>query len=1091
MKLAEKSASRTCAPNAGKARSPRANAPVPPALSPLRRMVLITGASLGLLAFTTAPALAAAPEAPTTEPVTGITATTATFHGFLNPNALTPGEAGQYEFLYKQSASECEGASKAPEPPGTALGFEHEEVPAQEVTGLTPHTEYTVCLLARNLTAEQTVGAAVSFKTALPPETPTTEPATAVTATTATFNGVLNPGAPGDPGSYEFRYRASASECEGESGLSAPEPAGGSLGAKEEAVSTPVSGLVPATQYTFCVLARNAAGETALGSPVTFTTPAAAPAIEGEWATEVASTSATLNAQIDPGGADTKYRFEYDTSEYSTSATHGKSLEGDAAEGTAAVSVAVHLQDLSPGTTYHYRVVATSSVETVVGPDRTLVTQATGVPFALPDDRQYELVSPPDKHGTEPVPIGGVPAANGGIVQAAENGSAITYLTGQPPELDPPANAWSNQLIARRGGEGWASQDISLPNSVPIGGISDGAGALYKAFSADLSSGLSLNDLRHPAQEAPLDPFAPAGYMNEYLRDNDTHDLRALLQSTPELSAAEFQIHFVDATPDLKHIVVEMGTGGQSQLYEWTAGAFQPISVLPGGGQPNQSVVGATSVGDQPVSADGSRVVWTDLDNQALYMRKNIGTPQAETVQVDAPQEGISLSATQGDFKGMSSDGSRVFFTSGQKLTLDSTVEEGFPELYEFDVNTGHLRDLTVDHSDANGAQVLGVVGISEDGSYVYFVANGALGSKAPAGNCIPANGNSSSLVTTCNLFVWHEGEMRLIATLSESDNGEGPSTATPSVGRAGDWEVQLYLRTARVSRDGRSLIFMSRRPLTNYDNTMSSGTACGHARTTGRPFAVSCEEVFRFDAGTSGLSCLSCNPTGARPTGPSNIPGATSYENNRAVYMSRALSSSGGRVFFESADALVPSDTNGTVDVYQWEQDGEGSCRQEGGCVSLISSGKDSDESLFLDASADGSDVFFWTRAQLTRADFDHAFDVYDAHVCGAHGVECLAEPAAQPPPCTTGDACRPAPAPQPGVFGAPASATFAGAGNLRPAGPPTVKRLTNAQKLAKALRTCRVKHSRHRRRVCEAQARKRYGPRSSRSAHTHRRGK
>ena len=232
MSVIEHIAKASSTPSAAKARWRRASTPVPHAPSPLRRALLVAGASLGVFAFTTASALAAPPEVPKTEPVSGITASTASFHGVLNPNALNPGEAGQYEFLYKQSATECEGASKAPEPPGMALGFEHEEVPAQEVTGLTPHADYTVCLLARNLIGEETIGSAVTFKTALPPETPKTEPAGAITPTTATLNGVLNPNAAGDAGTYEFRYQASASECEGEKGMGAPEPAGSALGAR-------------------------------------------------------------------------------------------------------------------------------------------------------------------------------------------------------------------------------------------------------------------------------------------------------------------------------------------------------------------------------------------------------------------------------------------------------------------------------------------------------------------------------------------------------------------------------------------------------------------------------------------------------------------------------------------------------------------------------------------------------------------------------------------------------------------------------------------------------------------------------------------
>ena len=77
---------------------------------------------------------------------------------------------------------------------------------------------------------------------------------------------------------------------------------------------------------------------------------------------------------------------------------------------------------------------------------------------------------------------------------------------------------------------------------------------------------------------------------------------------------------------------------------------------------------------------------------------------------------------------------------------------------------------------------------------------------------------------------------------------------------------------------------------------------------------------------------------------------------------LSRALFDS-GRLFFDSADALVPQDTNGNTDVYEFEPAGVGGCTPAsttfntatGGCVGLISSGVASGPSEFLDASATG----------------------------------------------------------------------------------------------------------------------------------------
>jgi hypothetical protein len=183
------------------------------------------------------------------------------------------------------------------------------------------------------------------------------------------------------------------------------------------------------------------------------------------------------------------------------------------------------------------------------------------------------------------------------------------------------------------------------------------------------------------------------------------------------------------------------------------------------------------------------------------------------------------------------------------------------------------------------------------------------------------------------------------------------------------------------------------------------------------------------------------------------NVPAWTGYELESAVYQSRYLSDS-GRLFFNSNDALVPQDVNGNEDVYEYEPPGVGDCTtasvlfslRSGGCVGLVSSGQAAGESAFLDASGSGGDVFFLTAGRLMPQDYDNAFDVYDAHECTG-ATPCFPTPAAVPPPCGTGDACKPAPTPQPTIFGSAPSATFSGPGNItggRELNPPPPKRVT-----------------------------------------------
>ncbi len=411
------------------------------------------------------------------------------------------------------------------------------------------------------------------------------------------------------------------------------------------------------------------------------------------------------------------------------------------------------------------------------------------------------------------------------------------------------------------------------------------------------------------------------------------------------------------------------------------------------------------------------------------------------------------------EFTDASSDDSKVFFTQAG-------------DLYVFEVTSGASEPLAGGVTRlTEGAGVQGaVLGASEDGSYVYFVANGVLGDGGAHG-ATPGDCQGGA---TCSLYVEHyNGDTRtweapsFIATLSGADNP--------------DWTAEILTdHTSRVSPDGRYLAFMSQRSLTGYDNIdvnerpteeeergfgnkapVPAGTKVEHAD----------EEVYIYDAVEHKLVCASCNPTGARPVGvqtletggeiadgywgsetflAANIPGFTSYDHWGAFYQSRYLSNS-GRLFFNSHEALVPQDVNGTWDVYEYEPPGIGSCaaanvtfssRSEG-CVNLISSGESAEESGFLDASENGDDVFFLTTSRLSPQDVDNNYDIYDAHVCGAEGVAC-APSVAPPPPCTTEASCKPVPTPQPTLYAPPASATFNGPGNLAPPPPPAPAKVT-----------------------------------------------
>ena len=223
----------------------------------------------------------------------------------------------------------------------------------------------------------------------------------------ATLNGKVDPnGLPVT--SCEFEYGTSTSY--GSRGECSTNPGSGSA---EVPVSADLTGLLPDTTYHFRLRAANRNDESEQPNPgtdETFSTPG--PGIEETSISDVASTSATLNATIDPNKALTTYHFEYDTREYKEGeGPHGVSVpvpDVSIGSGEAPVRVPEHvLQGLAASTLYHYRVVAVSELEvgggtkavTFDGPDQTFTTQHSGGEFVLPDGRRYEMVTPPQKEG--------------------------------------------------------------------------------------------------------------------------------------------------------------------------------------------------------------------------------------------------------------------------------------------------------------------------------------------------------------------------------------------------------------------------------------------------------------------------------------------------------------------------------------------------------------------------------------------------------------------------------------------------------------------------------------------------------------------
>jgi hypothetical protein len=331
-------------------------------------------ATLGVLAggllLASAPALAAAPEAPLTEAPSALTGTTATFNGELNPGAST--ENVKYHFAYSPGAGCTESGLVAPESPAEAEGG-HTKV-SEPVTNLEGSADYTVCLIAANPAeeAESTQGTSVKFKTAAVKPLVVAQSASDVTPFDATLEGQV------DPENQETTYHLEYATSEALLGTpSATTLAYGIAGPGVSAVQSvgpaDLGGvLTPATTYHYRVVAKNATGETrgTVAQPVaSFTTDALEkPAIEAgsEKLGAITQMSATLEAQVNPNYQETSYVFEYAANaaltENVVSIPGSEDLSGFGDQPARAP-----ITGLQIGRTYYFRVIATNAAGTAEG----------------------------------------------------------------------------------------------------------------------------------------------------------------------------------------------------------------------------------------------------------------------------------------------------------------------------------------------------------------------------------------------------------------------------------------------------------------------------------------------------------------------------------------------------------------------------------------------------------------------------------------------------------------------------------------------------------------------------------------------------
>jgi hypothetical protein len=680
----------------------------------------------------------------------------------------------------------------------------------------------------------------------------------------------------------------------------------------------------------------------------------------------------------------------------------------------------------------------------------------------LPECRAYEMVSPLYKqaHDAGRLRGFGFPVApNGETVGFGSEGAfaepenyVINFF---------PANAY----LARRGASGWIARSAFAPHTlVDKPSFTNG---IDSDFSPDLSSVQVSCGVGSPVK----------GEQNGVGIECAKRELGGPwvgtpLHTAPGSRAIAEEPAYLGGPSDLSRVFIEplerfqlLPQGTSIDIYELAgvATAEEKLRLVNVDKSGNELLDNSGEIGGGPrlgddrgqevtgsayhaISADGKTVFFTATPTKeqqpageqlTVYARVRRGEGAAETAETVAvsnpsPEECTACSlakmpAKLATFQGASADGSKVFFTTEQQLLTSDT--DGTNNLYEYDFPTAtepsRLVEVSKVPTPGAEANVLGVVRTSSDGSHVYFVAQGVLANGAQKGE---SNLYGYDTVTGETKFVATLGSAVAAALWGESDLAEGPG------------------HEAQTTRDGRYLVFSFPVKLAGDTNGPGAGA------------------VYRYDFKTGELTWISHPESAAGKEGKSASVAQVDFARTGANAMiddwNRAISENGESIVFTTSEKLQESDTDGVEDVYLWHE----------GKVSMISAGGGIQPAM----SASGSDIIFATSTRLVGQDTDVLGDVYDARVGGGFAKP-RAEPACQLEACQEH---KPPPS-----FGPVASSLAPAGGNLAPtviSSPPPVenknKPLTEAQKLAKALRACKGKPKK-KRAACELQARKRYG--------------